>query len=87
MTRLCLAALVLAAAVLGLGARPASPASDACPTSNPPNELVIAGGSSQTTTTRRLSNSELVEDGAIGKKRHDKRTRKPLVFPCQTASG
>jgi adhesin/invasin len=52
MTRLCLAALVLAAAVvvLGVGARPASSAS--CPTTNHPNELVVADGSSQTAKLR-----------------------------------
>jgi protocatechuate 3,4-dioxygenase beta subunit len=57
MTRVCLAAVVLASVVLGLGARPAS--SDSCPASNPPNELVVAGGSSQTAKLRTAFDTPL----------------------------
>ncbi|HVV59904.1 MAG TPA: hypothetical protein VHC45_16195 [Gaiellaceae bacterium] len=58
MIRVCLAAAVLAAAVaLGVGAPPAS--SDACPASNAPNELVVAGGSSQTAKLRTAFDTPL----------------------------
>ncbi len=49
MTRLALVAVALVFAVfLGAGAGSAAAGIDACPTSNPPNELVLAGGSGQT---------------------------------------